>query len=121
MAEDMSSRLRDSLLRRREATSPATPPRSDDATDAATDVATQPATDETADEATSSATSEATDVAAHIATRGALQRRTQEATVRRAYTVYARQDRLLADLARELDTDKSDVLRQIIDAWLAAQ
>lgn len=109
MAEDMSSRLRDSLLRRREATSPATPPRSDDATDAATDVATQPATDEAAD------------VATHIATRGALQRRTQEATVRRAYTVYARQDRLLADLARELDTDKSDVLRQIIDAWLAAQ
>lgn len=109
MAEDMSSRLRDSLLRRREATSPATPPRSDDATD------------EAADEATSSATSEATDVATHIATRGALQRRTQEATVRRAYTVYARQDRLLADLARELDTDKSDVLRQIIDAWLAAQ
>lgn len=105
MAEDMSGRLRDSLLRRRGATPSAT----DSVGDVATDGATHPATQG------------ATDVATRVATGGALRRRTQEATVRRAYTVYTRQDELLEDLARELRTDKSDVLRQIVDAWLATQ
>lgn len=107
MVEDMSSRLRDSLLRRKEATSAGSDQTKDVRSNGATDAATPPATDK--------ATRDATE----LATRAGLQPRTQEATVRRAYTVFTRQDELLADLARELRTDKSDVLRQIIDAWLA--
>lgn len=105
MADDMSSRLRDSLLRRRVASPPAEEQRGDGAADSATDTATEGATD----------------VATRVATSGALRRRAQEATVRRAYTLFERQDNLIQDLARELKTDKGDVLRQIVDAWLSMQ
>lgn len=42
----------------------------------------------------------------------------EEPKLRRAYTVFARQDALLEEFARQLNTDKGDVLRQIIDDWL---
>lgn len=44
----------------------------------------------------------------------------KEETVRRAYTLYKRQDDLLRDLAYNMKTDKSDLLRQIVDAWINA-
>ncbi|NLN27458.1 MAG: hypothetical protein GX161_04505 [Firmicutes bacterium] len=97
--------------------SPEGPHRGDDATDTATHAATSPRSYA----ASHGATRDATDMAAEIAARGALQARTRERMSRRAYTVYEWQDQLLGELARQLETDKSDVLRQIISAWLASQ
>lgn len=101
MGQDMSGRLRHNLLRSREATVQDAEQRGDTAMDGATPPATHDAT--------------------VVATQRGLQRRTDERKVRRAFTIYERQDDLLDSLARDLDTDKGDVLRQIIDAWLATQ
>lgn len=101
MVDIADERLRQLRAKRRgdAATRVATDERGDVAEDARTDVATEPATR----------------AAAGLRSRKA----TEPATVRRAYTVYRYQDEMLDKLARDLDTDKSDVLRQIIDDWRA--
>lgn len=116
VAERRLEELRHKLVRRNVATSQT----SDAATQQRSDVATQQRSDARSDVATEGATRAATDVATRAVETGVLHRESKEPTVRRAYTVYERQDELLRALAHDLGTDKSDILRQIIDSWCAS-